>query len=820
MTDDHRIDLTSFVPAARRPIDITTDYQPRDRPRIGFTDHGLTFDGRPRYIIAGELHFSRMSSRRWDDELAKMRMAGVNTVSTYVFWNHHEEHEGVWDFTGSRDLRAFVELCAKHGLYVILRPGPFNHGECRNGGLPDWLYGKPYRVRSCDQGFLDDVRSYYARIGEQIQGLLYEDGGPIIASQLDNEYMHSSAPWEMTTGISDEWVYSSREGDAYMRALKRIAVETGIRVPFYTCTGWGGAPVPPDMLPLWGGYAYWPWIFYQNQSDGQPRKHPLTEEYVYRDYRSQDPVLAGDFRPPYDPTTRPYACAEMGGGMMVSYHYRFSLPYKSVDAMTNVKMASGCNFLGYYVFHGGTNPKGDGIYFNESQVSKISYDYQATIGEFGQLRESYRRVKSLHYFANAFGDDLCRMDTVTPRESAAIRPDDLDSLRYALRTDGTRGFLFLNNFQDHATMQDRHDQSVAIRLADGDDAVFDRLSLAADENCVLPFNMDLDGIMLRTATAQPVTRIRPHGENADTFVFLTPRGMGEGRFVFDADAAVSGCLSRRDPAGANDGEDLRIAVERDKYGRTVVLVPERAAFARFDVTVDGAHARIVCVNRPTADRMFVVRGEALVFSDDAVYERDGELVVESMRDGAGIVVYPADYCRSLGNVPVRSDGPDDLLGRAEIVFDKTGMVAESPVVAEEVSSPDAIADPDRMQTPTVTRLADDRYAIGLPSGFLSKLGAKDALLRIRYRGDIGWLFCGSELVHDNFCNGDPWDIGLREFADRIPGHGLTLVITPLKKGAKVNVDSPMAARMETSDETVCELLDVSLVPVRELVATR
>ena len=81
-----------------------------------------------------------------------------------------------WDFSGNRNVRRFVELCARHGLHVIVRLGPFCHGEVRNGGLPDWLYGKSYEVRSLDAGFLDAVRGLYAHIAQQLRGLYFKDG--------------------------------------------------------------------------------------------------------------------------------------------------------------------------------------------------------------------------------------------------------------------------------------------------------------------------------------------------------------------------------------------------------------------------------------------------------------------------------------------------------------------------------------------------------------------------------------------------------------------------------------------------------------------
>ena len=105
-----------------------------DGSTLAFNSFYLEQDGKPFFVISGEFHYSRMDAARWEDELIKMRMGGINTVSTYVFWNHVEEKEGEFDFSGSLDLRRFVELCRKHSLWVILRIGPFCHGEVRKIG--------------------------------------------------------------------------------------------------------------------------------------------------------------------------------------------------------------------------------------------------------------------------------------------------------------------------------------------------------------------------------------------------------------------------------------------------------------------------------------------------------------------------------------------------------------------------------------------------------------------------------------------------------------------------------------------------------------
>ena len=312
--------------------------------------------------------------------------------------------------------------------------------------------------------------------------------------------MHSSAMWEMTTGISDEWINRGDEGEKYILALRDIALESGIIPAFFTGTAWGGAAWSPRVLPLWGGYAYRPWLFYARRGE-----HPATEEYIYEDYHHNGRTWADDFTPDYAPEDRPYACCEMGAGMMCCYYYRFIYPYKSVDALANIKMGSGCNFLGYYMFQGGTNPLGKhGTYLNESQVPKRSYDYQAALGEFGQIRESYSRLKSIHAFARCFGERLAPMETVLPEGASEISPEDLGTLRFAVRTDGESGFLFLNNFQDHRTMPEKRGERVVIRTRESEYA-FD-ISLASEENAILPFHFHMDGILLRQACAQPVLR--------------------------------------------------------------------------------------------------------------------------------------------------------------------------------------------------------------------------------------------------------------------------------------------------------------------------
>lgn len=510
----YRLDLTNVSPKRVYPLGERFTGAAPDGRVLSFTNDYMTLDGRPRFAVSGELHFSRVSPDQWEDAVVKMKCGGVDIVSTYVFWNVHEEVEGVFRFDGCRDLRRFLEVCERHGMLVIARIGPFAHGEMRNGGLPDWLYGKPYEVRGDNPGFLEAVRRLFRQLHLQMDGHYFSQGGCIAGIQIENEYQHSSAPWEMTAGVSNEWVPAGHSGKAYMLALKRIMVEEGIVTPFYTATAWGGAVTPvEEALPLWGGYSYQPWLFYSGEG-----VHPATPEYIYRDNHNSAVPREYNFEPSYDPESRPYACCELMGGMMCSYRYRFQLDFRAVDALANIKLGSGCNLLGYYMYRGGTTPTGARAPFlNEGQVPKRSYDYQAALGEFGQVRKSYGRLRTIHLLCRTFSGFLEQTKTVLPGHLKGLRPEDPGPLRFCARVKGAGGFLFVNNFQDHAALRDRPGDEVALDLPGG--AAVLRFGIAAGENAILPFGIDLGGPRLDWATAQPLARV------GDAWFFFAPEGM-------------------------------------------------------------------------------------------------------------------------------------------------------------------------------------------------------------------------------------------------------------------------------------------------------
>ena len=183
--------LTATVPA---PPPAETGYfklgttRSPDGHELSVNSRGVLLDGRPWFPVMGEFHYTRCPQNEWRDELLKLKAGGVDIVATYVFWIHHEEMEGQFDWSGQRDLRKFVQLCGELGLKVVVRCGPWCHGEVRNGGLPDWVQAhKDWKLRSTDTNFLAAVRTLYGQIAAQLNGLLWKDGGPVIGIQVDNE---------------------------------------------------------------------------------------------------------------------------------------------------------------------------------------------------------------------------------------------------------------------------------------------------------------------------------------------------------------------------------------------------------------------------------------------------------------------------------------------------------------------------------------------------------------------------------------------------------------------------------------------------------
>ncbi len=193
--------------------------------------HQFLLDGKPYQIISGSMHYTRIPRAYWRDRFRMARAMGLNTITTYVFWNVHEPRPGVFDFSGQNDVAKYIREAQQEGLHVILRPGPYVCAEWDLGGFPSWLLkDRSLVLRSQDPKYLAAVERWFTRLGKEIHPLLLQNGGPIIAIQVENEYG------------------SFGNDHAYMEAVKDMLLKSGMDAPvLYTADG--PEEIPNGSLP-------------------------------------------------------------------------------------------------------------------------------------------------------------------------------------------------------------------------------------------------------------------------------------------------------------------------------------------------------------------------------------------------------------------------------------------------------------------------------------------------------------------------------------------------------------------------------------------
>ena len=203
----------------------------------------------------------------------------------------------------------------------------------------------------------------------------------------------------------------------------------------------------------------------------------------------------------------PFATCELGGGIQVTHHRRPIVPPMDTYTLSLVKLGDGNNLIGYYMYHGGTNKIGKLSTFNESKATGypndypiLSYDFQAPLSEYGEVREQYRLLNMLHMFAADFGEILAPMEAVDSTEKVDV--NDTKSLRYGLRTNGKSGFVFINHHQQHTSLDDLTDVVI-----DTGSVEFPPIDVKGDICFFMPYNMPLGENTLEYATAQPLCRI-------------------------------------------------------------------------------------------------------------------------------------------------------------------------------------------------------------------------------------------------------------------------------------------------------------------------
>ncbi|NLO70885.1 MAG: hypothetical protein GX102_08120 [Porphyromonadaceae bacterium] len=747
---------------------------------IQINSNNLLFNGTPQIPVMGEIHFSRFKDSEWKTELLKMRAGGITIVATYVFWIHHEETEGDFDWTGQRNLRKFIQTCKELDFPLILRIGPWCHGEVRNGGFPEWLVKSGIRTREDNPGYLEKVRNWYEQIAKQANGMMWKDGGPVIGIQLDNEY---------------------RGRGTHLMTLKKMAVDLGFDVPIYTRTGWPklATPVPyGEIIPLYGDY---PDGFWDRSLDEMPGDYSKT--FLFRSFRNST-VIATEQLPPQSDTDNPndlgypFFTCELGGGMMPSYHRRINIHPMDIYAMTLVKIGSGSNLPGYYMYHGGNNPDGKLTTLNEHQATLATnhndlpvetYDFQAPLGEFGQVNPHYHLLRKLHLFLHDFGSELALMRPNFP-ENADTDPKHDELLRWAVRSDGKSGYVFVNNYQRLKELTPKQAVQFAIQLPN-EKLKIPNSAITIPSNSVffIPFNLNLGGVNLAYATSQPITKIE-NGNHLTVF-FEKLKGI-DAEFVFDA-----GNLKIEKANGKWDKNGDKIIFTKLKTGTNSAIRVRTSAGKIIDIILlDEIHSNQLWKGQ--------LHGEERVFltKSNLIYHQN-QLVLLGAENEKAVSVFPAPVSLTSLDKKIKSKN-NGIFKRYKIKLRKSTPVQ---VEVSKIKDYDLPVRTVALGSRNVAEMPFDadfekaaQWKITVPESSKDR----DITLRIRYKGDVARIYSGTKLLTDNFYNGKQFDVNLKFFADEMQGNELILKILPVDTKSPIYFQKEAGLVVGNSDVILSE----------------
>ncbi|KAJ6344986.1 hypothetical protein OIU78_007799 [Salix suchowensis] len=327
---------------------------------VTYDNRALLIDGKRRVLVSGSIHYPRSTPEMWADLIQKSKDGGLDVIETYVFWNAHEPVQNQYDFEGRYDLVKFIKLVGEAGLYAHLRIGPYVCAEWNYGGFPLWLHSIPgIKFRTDNEPFKAEMQRFTAKIVDMMkQEKLYaSQGGPIILSQIENEYGNIDSSYGPAAKSYIKWA-----------ASMAVSLDTG--VPWVMCQQ---ADAPDPIINTCNG-------FYCDQ-----------------------------FTP--NSKTKPKMWTENWSGWFLSFGG--AVPYRPVEdlafAVARFYQLGG-TFQNYYMYHGGTN-------FGRSTGGPFistSYDYDAPLDEYGLIRQpKWGHLKDLHKSIKLCEEALVATDPVT-----------------------------------------------------------------------------------------------------------------------------------------------------------------------------------------------------------------------------------------------------------------------------------------------------------------------------------------------------------------------------------------------------------------------
>ncbi|GAA1466447.1 beta-galactosidase [Microbacterium thalassium] len=720
------------------------------RPGLELTSRRIVRNGRTWIPVSGEMHYSRVPRERWEQRLRQMAAGGITVVATYVPWIHHAPDDARASFDGNLDVAAFVDLARAQGLEVVLRIGPWVHGEIRNGGFPDWVQDAPVAHRTDDPAYLALVRAWWEQLGAALEGRC--EPGTVLGIQLENELYDQ--PGHLVT-------------------LKRLARECGMSAPLWTATAWGGAQLPPEeVFPLYGGYADGFWVDPQAPWDATFRDHFFFSDVwddpgIGADVRDGE---AGDDRVPLSEWFPPATC-ELGGGMATAYHRRPLPTGRDVATVGHCKIGNGSAWQGYFMYVGGTNPRRG---LQESHASgypndmpQLGYDFHAPVGESGRLGDGHAELRAQNAFLAAFGPMLDAKSSHLPD----VRPsgvEDSETLRWAYRGDRDGGFLFVAWHQPHVPLAAYRAASFKLDLGD---AVLRLpsapIDIPAGTLARWPVHLATGGVRIEWLTASALTLLEG---SVPTFVAVAEQDVPV-ELALGGGAVIEGAHELVDEGGD------RVVARLEPSREPVRLVASGGAVDLLVLPAEEAR-------RTWVPQDATGRARRLILADDEItWDADGRVELRTAAEHPGAASYDP-IARAFTPLVVQySDG-----------IAQTRAVLVEPQLPAGDGRPRGYGSHDgRPSAPgdDVIAAFSAEYRLIVPEDAIDS----DACLEVAWAGDVADLCVDGRIVADRFWDGSRWRVNCHD-AGIVPGVDVVLRILPLAKDSIVHVPEAAQARRD------------------------
>ncbi|HPG00033.1 MAG TPA: beta-galactosidase [Kiritimatiellia bacterium] len=454
-----------------------------DNRQIAYDAHSFTIRGNREFLIGGEFHYFRTPNELWEDRLIKMKRCGANLVTTYIPWNWHEPREGQQRWTGDCDVARFIELCTKHGLFVIVKPGPYCCAEWDFGGHPDWLLSKNIPLRVLNDKYLEYVRAWYKKVAEVISPYLATKGGNVFCIQVENEYDHLMEYGEEKISKEDAIKYFTRLGG--------MMEEFGIDIPKFANEA-GFLRGKGNIIDT---RTYYPNI-------------PLFQFWMYMHKYFDGKILAAKQGQPNCPTM----ILELQVGWFAQFgRPLYIAPVHLTESVSKSVVGLGASVLNYYMYVGGTtvpfwgcrgniwdiHPRGTGTAttfdFGGSPIREWGelmpgrMDFIRALSEFGQdFKQLVLEASDTQDFKVLKGGEGISIIKPGATETDIALQGDTENFQVYARKLGDQYLVCVRNLSADTKVVD-------IGFAKTGQVVFQGLELQPRQTFLLPVNVKIPG---------------------------------------------------------------------------------------------------------------------------------------------------------------------------------------------------------------------------------------------------------------------------------------------------------------------------------------